>query len=699
MANQFKSGDFVQADFLDNVGGLNNTDTVFRITDSQAIQATNYDYIATGGFRKRPGHTKLNSSAAAVTRTTGTFVHKTLTNIKTLLRTTPTILQSIDETTGAQTQVMSDAASTTDAFTSNIPTNFTQFNSPTKSLTWIAGGGQASGTLLGYDGTKYTPNGAEPLTGYITPSAAGTTGSLTAGNYYYAIVAYKGLTGVTSNAALDVLYASAGTNNCLVAPFLNAYDTSRYTQYWLYRSSVGGSSGFTAGSLIAKIAYDGATFTLLEGTGSLPVPGFGWYLDNGGNISSSVTVPRAGNVLLDNSMLPVETAITSVVTYRRRLVVAQGSTVFMSDQNKPESWPTTNAITIPSGGPITALAVINFNTPTSSTTNELLVIFKERELWTITGNSFINLTDVNDNVYAASDISLLFVDYVGCVTQTLAVNANGFLFWVDYRGIYMWDGSNKPIYCSRLIESDFAFDGDIDLANLIYGSGQFLRRQNQIIWYLSDKDQGVNKLAYKLDMRLTAPNVEGALAGRILEAVFCKDTVTRSIYGMYSSLSGANEVLYAGDDEGYIWKLYDNFTGDGSTAINFTYRTRPLDMGSTGITKRFKSVVVWCQQSTLSDLRLNFWTGYQTTPTLTTTNYEAISQTVTNTLWDLGTWDVSLWDQAYLTYTPVVFNLNSSDYGTEGEALTLEFVQNEIESPVVIAGFSVVYSIIGPRSS
>jgi hypothetical protein len=66
---------------------------------------------------------------------------------------------------------------------------------------------------------------------------------------------------------------------------------------------------------------------------------------------------------------------------------------------------------------------------------------------------------------------------------------------------------------------------------------------------------------------------------------------------------------------------------------------------------------------------------------------------VSTAVWDQATWDSTYWDTSYATYTPVIFNLAA----TEGSALTLEFVQNEVSAPVTIAGYSILYSVAGLR--
>jgi hypothetical protein len=696
MADIRKQGDFLQADFFNNVGGLNTTDSPFRVQDTQAIQGYNYDYLYTGGFRKRFANTLLNSTPDSLTRTIGVGIYTDTSNSKTVLRATSTKLQTVNQSTGATTVITDDTVSAgTTPFSSTQPVVVSAFNSSSNNTTWMAGGGLSSGTIIGYNGTTYTINGAAPLAGAISVASGGAgSTTLSTNTYYYAVVAYKASTGATSNAALDVSYSSTAGNFADVQlNGITAYDTTKYTQIWIYRSSAGGTTAFTTGDLVAKIAYNGTTYTVASGSGS--IVSTSKYRDNGSYISTSTNVPRAGGTSLDNSVLPSGT-YNCITTYRRRLVAATGTTLYFSDLNKPESWPAANTITIPSGGPITGLAVINFNTPTTSGANEFLAVFQERQLWLITGSTFTTLTSGNV-VLQTADIQLLFVDYVGCPAHNLIVNANGFLFWIDYRGVYLWDGSNKPIYASRLIEYDFGPDGDFDLTNIQYGTGTFYRKQNEVVWFLSSKTYGVNLMALKMDLRLSLANIETALAGRILEAVFIKDTFPNSVYGASSVIISSAETLFASGDDGYIWKMYDNLNSDNATGVQFSYRTRPNDMGMMGTTKRYHKVIAWCQEGNLNNLTLNFWTNYRTLDTYKSTVSEQITSQVSAAIWDQSTWDVSYWDQIAKTYNPVVFNLSSGDMGTEGEAITLEFIQNNVQSPVTIAGYSIIFSVAGLR--
>jgi hypothetical protein len=679
MMRQSKQGELFQADFFDLLKGLNTTDSPFKLTDEHTVKAQNWDYVVTGGISKRYGHTELNTTADTQLTTMGMFVHQTSVSTKTLIRAAGINLQTVSQITGATTPVSTDtSANTTAIFTTTLPVAFSQFNTTGVNVAWLAGGGQNNNQLGGFTGNQYTANGAvTPAAGSLTLTATGSSGTLPVGPYYYAIAFQKASTGAISNAALDVL-VSVTTSQSVVITFSNVTnpDPTVYTKVVLFRSAVSDTPEFTAGNQIATVSW--AT---------------GHYTDTGQIQGNAAVVPRPGNIYLDNSTLPVGTNNT-VTTWKRRLVTASGSTLYFSDVNKPESWPLTNVITIPSGGDITALGVLNFTSPTTGIIDEMLCVFKERELWCVIGNYFTLLTDQNGNVTQNIDIALNFVDYVGCPTHNLLVLANGFLFWIDYRGVYIWDGNSKPIYISRPLEYDFNPGGDIDLSQLIYGVGVFARKSNQVVWILSSTSAGRQKLGLKLDLRLSLPNMGNGLAGRVFDGVFARDQYAYTVYGMTSIVNNAVNVVYGSGNDGLIWKMFDNPGSDGPTQpINFSYRTRPEDFGLTGTTKRYNKLIVWCQNSTTKNLTVNYWTDYNVYANNFQQRTAPIATNLAKSLWDVAVWDVDKWDLNNSGYTPLVFNLA----GAEGTALTLEFQQSDLNTPLVIAGFTVIFTVVGLR--
>lgn len=661
-------GKFLQADFFDNAGGLNLSDSPFRVKDNQHILGYNVDLSFTGAFGKRNGHTRLNASPDAQLKSWAINTHTTASGTKTVVRCAGTKLQTVNTSTWACSNVAEDTVSAGTTFfntASTTPVQLIQFNTAAANVLWAAGAGASA--IYGYTGTNVTKNGADVATGSFTATRVALGSGVWAGTgtYFYAIALRKLGTQQISNAGLDTSATVTVVTDKVTLDFssLTSLDTTKYDKIYIYRSSVGGASAFTTGDLVAIVNSSTTT-----------------YDDTGAYTATSQNVPRAGNTNLDNSVLPSGT-YTSLTSFKRRLVTATGSTLYLSDLNKPEAWPTTNTITVPSGGPITAVASIYYASPSTAATDELLVVFKERECWVVTGSN-------------SSDWSLKFVDAVGCLSQPSLVWANTFLCWPDYRGFYIWDGTEKPIYISRPMEFQFSLQGTLDRSKLGQCVGTFFRKDGHVIWVVSDSQLGDQKYQIKLDLRLTLPQVESTAQGRFMDGCFTQDSTGFALYAAASCLPTYDEVVLAGDDAGYLYSLYDNIAGDPDNTWPFSYRTRPLDLGSMLTTKRIQKVIVWVKETTTDSLTLNYWMTYRTTGSLQQTRTQPVATTVSSAIWDQGYWDQAFWDVSPSTYNPVVFNFPE---GAEGEALTLEFVQNTYGAQIVICGFSVIYSVSGLR--
>lgn len=754
MPQQSKQGQLIQADFFMNSAGLNNTDTPFAVKPGQAIAGYNYEYLATGGITKRNGHTIINSAPNTQLRALGYSLNITPTNVKTLLRAAGTKLQSFDALQAITTDIHSDdAIPLIDPFTAGTTQQvaFESFTNPDTTVSWFAGGTQGAGTINGFVNGKYTKNGVVPPTGKISATTSNiaflsTTGDVAAGSYtilnvtstanvvpgnlvgdgvtnlavgtkvigvsgttvfidlpatgtqsgdsiqffgglpdsttYYYAVAYRKLsTQAQSNAALDILVvtgvsgggAAGGNTVTLNFSGLTNNDQTKFDDIYIYRSSVSGTLGFTIGDL----------------AGTVPSSTTSWT-DYGAVQQTANPVPRNGNQVLDNSTLPNTGIFNTLTVWKNKLITSSGSTLYLSDVNKAESWPSLNFISVPSGGPITALGIVSYVSPTTASTDELLVIFKEREIWTLSGTDQTNW-------------QLLFVDYAGCVAQNLVVLANGFVFFVDYRGIFLYDGSNKPVYISRFIEYDFGVNGDLDLSKLQLGCGDFFRKQNEVVWFLSSSTLGEQKVAIKLDLRLTLPAIQANFQGRVAEAIFIKDSLSYPIYACNSVLPTfeeefLNEMFVAGDNAGNTFNLFQNGDGDGPNAIQFSYRTRIEDFASIGTAKRFLKVIVWVQQSSTNNLGLKYFLNYKPDdPQSAAFQAEPIALQYNAPIWDQSVWDVAFWDTGSTSYAPIVFNLGNPTIGIEGDALTLEFQQFDYQTPLTIIGYSVIYSVSGLR--
>lgn len=672
-ARSNKAGQFVETSYFDNVGGLNNSDSPFKVLDTQATGGINFEYAIEGAIRKRRGHDKINTVADAQAKARGIEVLNTTLGTKTIVRGAERKVQNFDQDALTFTNLSQDTtAAGTDVFpaSTTTPVAFAAFNTETVSLLNFCGSTDAVYAV--YSPSKFTKNGVVNPGGTLSVASSLSTGGswTTSGTYYYGVSYHKASTGAEGNVACDLSVAVATTTDTITLSLsaLTSVDTTTYDYGTLWRSAVGGVSGFTAGSIVKTFDTEA---TMVSDTGS--------------SLLDAQNVPRAGSTVLDQSPLPTGT-YNVVALWKRRLATATGSTLRFSELNQPEAWPTVNTITIPSGGPITALAVIAFNTDFGN--DEYLAVFKERELWLVRGNDY-------------TDVTLSFIDAVGCPSQSLVTLANGFLSWIDYRGIYIWDGSGKPIYTSKPIESLFAIDGDIDKSKLAIGCAFYQREDNQVGWFLTSKTYGEQNICIKMDLRLTLAGVSASLSGRVIPGVFVVDQQDQSIYSCRSYLPSASssEELLIGDDSGFMYDAYSVYA-DAGGAIDFKYYTPFLDLGSPNISKRFKQVIVWVDEIGTWDLMLDFWAGYRAAQLACSTLQQPLSVTRSNqaALWDVAFWDEAFWDD----YTPrlrgIVFNLNNDRGNAEGDCIRLCLRNNAANEPVTIHGYTVVWSEVAQRN-
>ncbi len=661
-------GQLKQTDFMDNVGGLNLADSLFKVTDGQVVGGINYDYTLTGGFQKRLGSAKINTVADAQLKSIGLGLYNSAASVKRLIRAAGTKLQVVDTSVPSFTDLSDDTVSAgTTPLSSTISVSFSQFNNAAADILWSIGGGQTIPNGV-YSATKYTQNGVPvPTMTTFTATAVGSGGSLQSGVYRYALAYRKASTQALSNVGGEAVVTCTTSDSVNLAWTFSNNDTTRFDAIYVYRSALNGATEFTTGDLITTLSISATTYT-----------------DTGTSIASSENIPRAGNVLLDNSVLE-SGAYKAMTVFKRRLVVAKSSTIYLSDVNKSESFPTVNTITVPSGGAITALAVISFTAPQANTLDEILVIFKEREVWVVTGDTY-------------EDFTLKFITSVGCAAQNLVVTCSGFIAWVDYRGVYIWDGTSKPIYCSRLVEPLFAKDGDLTKSLLPFGCGQFYQRNNQVIWYLSSRLYGEQKYALKLDLRLTLPQISQDLTGRQIDGVFMPDSYTSPIYSAlsYLSSSSSDEFLMTGDDAGFLYNAYNAFA-DGGSDYTFQYKTKPLNMGNPNVMKQFYRVIAWVQNFGNWDLYLDYWSNYRVGANYMSTRAQPLSTSDGNgtALWDVALWDVALWDDYDASIVPVVFHLDAGIFNSnQGTALQLQFRNETANQPIIVHAFSVIWGEI-----
>jgi hypothetical protein len=671
------NGQFQEKHFFVNEGGLNITDSPFRIDDGCATSGKNYEYSSVGAIVKRNGHALLNSTPDSDTLGKGIGVHITSANVKTVISAQDRKLKAYNFTTNTFTALTEDtAAAGTSVFPVSSTTPAVSANFNTDTISTVTFAGNTDGLYAAYSSTKFTKNGViapagGPFTGAQTANTGG--GWTTTGTFRYAISYNKGSTSAEGNAyagtTMDVGVALTTTNGVITLTFsaLTAVDTTKYPTYNIYRSAVAGSQGFTTGDLLTTQATSVTSF-----------------VDTGAASLTTQVVPRINSVVSDNSPLPSGT-YNVVTTWKRRLVTAIGSTLRISDINLPESWPTVNEINIPSGGSITALGIISFNT--SFGNDEYLAVFKERELWVVKGNDY-------------TDFTLSFVDAVGCPSQSLLVFTNGLLTWVDYRGIFAWDGSDKPTYLSKPLELWFTDNTQLTKASLLRGWGTFYRKKNIVTWALTHPDFGNNRLVIKLNIRLTTARLSDGLSGRSTDAIFTADALPMSCYASAAFLPDTtkDELFLMTDDAG---KIYSGFSqeNDISTPVDLSYRTKYFDLGSPNTTKRVHKVVVRVGETTDKSLILDFWSNYKSDDSTKSTTDQVISNTIANQIgyWDISRWDEARWDGYSRTIGSLTFNLNNNEGNAEGDSFQLQFRNADASEPITIYGFSIYYTEIGMR--
>ena len=682
-----KQGSLLQADFFDNTGGINLSASPFQVGDNQATYgAYNYNILTTGAITKRRGHMNINSSALSNLQSLGlgSYISGGSPDTRFVVRAAGRNLENFNTTSGSSTALTDDTAAASInilAAGSTQPVCFTQFNQEPNNILWAAGGGMT----LPYgvtSTTQVTQNGVASPAGSISAAVNTHNGGvfIAAGNLYYAVQFRKKSTQALSNATLDVLATTVNTDDTVTltlyhnAAKITPLDRTLYDQIWVYRSGLNGVSGFTTGDLIAQIAIP-------AGTGDIT------FVDTGTFILTAQNVPRPGNDVIDNSLLPAGT-YNSMTMWKRRLVVASGNTLYLSDTDKPESWPTLNFINVPSAGNITALGVVGFTSFYGTVIDEILVVLKEREMWIVTGT-------------ALSDFALKFIDNSGCSAQNSVVNANGFIAWMGYRGVYVWDGMSKPIYCSRPIENLFQRDGDLDKTQLPNACAVFYQKNNEIIWFLSHRTYGTQQLQLKLDLRFTIPNAQSDMSARLINGVFTQDVTNCAVYAATNFLPSTtrDETIYFGCNQGFIYQGWIQ-TNDAGSAYNFRYVTKAQNMGNPQLYKRFQYVVAWVEDVGNWNLNLDYWTDYNNGNLNYSTSTEQVSlrDSAISALWDVAYWDEASWDDYLPVLRPITFQLASdANNNTDGTSIRLQFRQDGADQPVTIYGYSIIYSELGYR--
>jgi hypothetical protein len=221
------------------------------------------------------------------------------------------------------------------------------------------------------------------------------------------------------------------------------------------------------------------------------------------------------------------------------------------------------------------------------------------------------------------------------------------------------------------------------------------------MWVVPHLIYGTNKYAIKLDLRLTLPNLQTTLSGRILDGVFTIDVLPFPLYCSSNMIAPTTfeETYVAGSNLGYSYTLY-NSLNDAGSGVDFQFETKYLDLGLIGVTKRIHKIIVWVENTGDATLTLDWWTIYKTGIDDRGTQTVKTPIAASESYWDEGAWDSAYWDDTVKSYSPIVFNLQTmrgTGGGTEGDCIKLKFSQSSANVKTVIAGFSIIFSKLGLR--
>lgn len=666
MARQ--DGQFIAVDFFENTGGLETSNSPFLAHPECASGGFNFDYVQKGALRKRKGPLLL--SAADGSATLGLGFYNDQNSIRDIIRYTAGGITVFNQSDWSSTPISHETPSTALTLPNRVVS--TMFTSPTTNVLWCPNLTQG---LLGIyktqTGYKLTKNGAADVSDgkLIASLSTGSGVFLATGTYRYTVTATK-KSGAEGNAALEATIDVTDTSRIVLVTLTNTLDPNIYSKVSIYRSFVNGSALFTVGSLIAEITTISPTIT---------------FNDTGASIVDNQLIPRVNSTIRDYSELPTGN-VKAVTTFKGRLVTAIGSTLYLSEESNPEAWPTANRLPLQTGGDITALASVSFTTQFSSTTDEYLCIFKQNECWVLSGNSL-------------DDWVLKKIDDSGVSHQALVTQANGFLTWLNYRGLFLWNGSDKPAYISQNFEDLFQKRGIIKKDAFSESFVLYCPTRNEVQWYLQDATQtDEHTFTLKLDLRLTQLGQEQTLVERKMQGVVTPDRYPIQLSAGVCFIPDPNapdEQVLVSDIHGAIYLAY-GATSDNTDTITFNYLTQNLDMGSRGHAKRYHKVVAWVKKTTALTLGLKWWVGYVPQSSAYGSRSESVTGTTNSLVWDSGDWDEKNWANSDTEIVPITFNLSSSGTNSEGDCIQLQFEESS-KNEFILYGFTVYYTDMSLR--
>jgi hypothetical protein len=277
------------------------------------------------------------------------------------------------------------------------------------------------------------------------------------------------------------------------------------------------------------------------------------YSDTTPDLSlGSTDPPVAGSVNVDNSPPPK----AGIVKKWKRTVFLAGNptapeTVYFSEDDEPQSFPTNNAVQL--DGKITGL----YETLSG------LVITTENGTWQCIGN---NPDFQFDKI----------LEEVGCVGRRACGEARLWGYMSDRDGVYLYD-LNEPIKITEAIRDKF---DSINEANIEFMHITHAKSINSLLLFNKDSSGDyTNNYIYQYIQRAdTRGDLTGGWWGSY---VLPSSSETTSGLGALDLLhitevedSNGSKFIYAGGDDGMIYKLFDsstkNFTDSANKSIAVT---------------------------------------------------------------------------------------------------------------------------------
>lgn len=384
--------------------------------------------------------------------------------------------------------------------------------SATKQRTW-------DGTLTALQ----TLGGAAP--GSISPAAS--SGGTLNGTYYYAATWYDPTSGDETGGIISASVSPSTQKVRLTLPASTAAPDTRYTQFRIYRTAVGGSAPnlfftatvtATAGSTVYDDTGDADGTTLI-----------GQVLDSSGTFLGYITGT------------PPDTFSIGCV-HQERVVYARGSTyperVYIGEPGEIARWYSSQWFA--ADGPVRAVA----------SWGSRLVVFTDNTVELVESDFIRNADgqlDLNRTVISRS---------IGCIGANAVISFGGQLYWMDSRGIYRMEGGRAVEVSDRIRDLFPWVNGNV--GDRIAGAWNHI--SNTLVWTVpcAALQEDSNRMQTQFVMDLETPD-------------------RWTIFGLDASFVGQfdddrNGIRFGAIDMVGVFKELETYEGDGAEG-NETFTT------------------------------------------------------------------------------------------------------------------------------